>query len=309
MFYWFKTGPRSPRHTRTISSSEREDPRMSSVLVRCIGAGAAILFGATGGVASSVNTLERSTSQIAEDMYVIRHPASMRGYNPDWFKRYPARMADLQKQLDERRGADGKALTSAKSAELSAQLKGRSAVQTEFGGIADRLPDMTFDHQLTLDLGGREIRLLYLGRGNTAGDVVVYLPREKIIVVGDLLDYPVPYLGGGYPTEEIDALKSMGRLDTQTIVPGHGEILHDKVYLNMVVDFLETVTGSVQKQIFRLGSGSSKLEEVRAAVLKDVDFHTWRQRFAGDDKDNREFFDTYSMPELITTAYDETWRR
>jgi glyoxylase-like metal-dependent hydrolase (beta-lactamase superfamily II) len=364
---------------------------MSGVLVRCIGACAAILFAAAGGVASSVNTLERSSSQIAEDVHVIRHPdapdgfpqgnttviigqrgvlvvdscylpssaqqdvdqirhwtskpvrflvnthwhydhtmgnatyarefpeiaiiahqetlASMRGYNPDWFKRYRARVADLRKQIDDRRGADGKPLTAAKRTELSEQLKGRSAVQAEFGGIVDRLPDVTFDHELTLDLGGREVRLLRLGRGNTAGDVVVYLPKEKIVVTGDLLDYPVPYLGGGYPTEEIDTLKSMERLDTQTIVPGHGEILHDKAYLNMVTDFLETVTGSVQRQIFRLGSGSSKLEEVRAAVLKDVDFHAWRQRFAGDDKDNREFFDSYSMPELITTAYDETWRR
>jgi len=233
----------------------------------------------------------------------------MRGYNPDWFKRYPVRTAGLRQQLADHRGPDGKALTAAGKAELIGQIKGRPEVEAEFAKISDRLPDMTFDHQLTLDLGGREVRLLHLGRGNTAGDVVVYLPKERIVIAGDLLDYPVPYLGGGYPTEEIDTLRSLARLDAEIIVPGHGEIQRDKVYLATVTDFLQVVTHSVQRQIFRLGSGSSKLELVRAAVLKDVDFDAWRQRFAGEDKDSREFFDTYSMPELITTAYDETWRR
>jgi cyclase len=367
---------------------ERGMPKLS---VRCVGAAAAMWFGAATALSASVNTPERSIIKIADDVYVIRHPeapdsfpqgnttviigqrgalvidscylpssarqdieqirrwtsqpvrflvnthwhydhtmgngtyakefpaltviahqetlASMRGYNPDWFKRYPTLTANLQKQLDEHRGADGKALTAAKKAEVVEQIKGRADVQTEFDQISDRLPDMTFDHQLTLDLGGREVRLLHLGPGNTAGDVLAYLPKEKIVIAGDLLDYPVPYLGGGYPTEEIETLRSMALLDAQTIVPGHGEILHDKIHLNMVTDFLEAVTGSVQKQVFRLGSGPTKLEEVRAAVLKDVDFDMWRQRFAGDDKDNREFFDTFSKPGLITAAYAETWRR
>lgn len=243
---------------------------------------------------------------------VIAHPetlASMRGYNPDWFKRYPVITADLQKQLDKHRGDDGKPLTAAKKTELLEQLKGRADVEAEFAQIADRLPDMTFDHQLTVDLGEREVQLLHLGPGNTAGDVAAYLPKEKVVIAGDLLDYPVPYLGGGFPNEQIETLHNLSLLDAQTIVPGHGEILRDKAYLNMVVEFIGVVTSSVQAQIYRLGSGPAKLEQVRAAVLKDVDFDAWRQRFAGDDKDSREFFDTFTKPGLITAAYAETWRR
>jgi cyclase len=366
---------------------------MCKFFVGCFGAGALMWFGAAMAAAltASVDTAERSISQIAEGVYVIRHAdapdafpqgnttviigqrgvlvvdscylpssaqqdidqirrwttqpvrflvnthwhydhtmgngtyakefpaltviahsetqASMRGYNPGWFTRYPVVTANLQKQFDERRGTDGKVLTAAKRAEVIEQLKGRADVEVEFAKISDRLPDMTFDHQLTLDLGGREVRLLHLGRGNTAGDVAAYLPAEKIVITGDLLDYPVPYLGGGFPKEEIETLHSMAQLDAQTIVPGHGEILRDKAYLNMVTDFLEAVTGSVQKQVFLLGSGPAKLEEVRAAVLKDVDFDTWRTRFAGMDKDSREFFDTFTKPGLITAAFAETWRR
>jgi cyclase len=364
---------------------------MAKWWVRCMGAGAILWFGGAMALGPSVNTIERSISKIADNVYVIRHAdapdafpqsnttviigqrgalvidacylptsaqqdieqirrwttqpvrflvnshwhydhtmgngtyarefpaltiiahqetlASIRGYNPEWFEHYPELTANLQKQLHEHRGADGKTLTAAKKAEVTEQLKGREDVAAEFAEISDRLPDLSFDHQLTLDLGGREVRLLHLGRGNTAGDVVAYLPGEKILIAGDLLDYPVPYLGGGFPAEEVATLRGMGQLDAQTIVPGHGEIQHDKVYLNLVTDFIEAVTGSVQKQVYRLGPGSTRLEEVRAAVLKEVDVDSWRRRFAGDDKDSLEFFDTFSMPGLITAAYAEIWPR
>ena len=235
--------------------------------------------------------------------------ASMRGHNPSWFRRYPLRTADLRKQLDTGKNPDGKPLDVNARADIEKTLKGRPEVEAEFAQLRDRLPNLSFDHELTLDLGGREVQVRHFGLGNTAGDALVYLPREKILVTGDLLDYPVPYLAGGYPSEQIGTLRSMAQLDAQTIVPGHGEILHDKVYLNQVIDFLAEVVASVQKQVYRVGFGSSKLEQVRARVMGDVDLDTWRQRFGGDDKDNREFFDEFSLPELITTSYDETWRK
>lgn len=49
--------------------------------------------------------------------------------------------------------------------------------------------------RLTLHRGGREIQLAFFGRGHTAGDVVVYLPAERVLVTGDLLTAGVPYMG------------------------------------------------------------------------------------------------------------------
>lgn len=91
------------------------------------------------------------------------------------------------------------------------------------------MPEVTFDHELHIDLGNREVQLKYLGRGNTVGDAIAYLPKEKLLIAGDLVDSPVPYLYGGYPLEQIDTLKKMAALDFDTLVPGHGEVLRGKI--------------------------------------------------------------------------------
>jgi len=59
---------------------------------------------------------------------------------------------------------------------------------------------LTFDHDFAIDLGNREVQIKFLGRGNTAGDTVVYLPKEQIAIVGDLVGYPIPMANDGYPS-------------------------------------------------------------------------------------------------------------
>jgi len=57
------------------------------------------------------------------------------------------------------------------------------------------------------------------------------------------------------------------------------------------------------------GSGPRKLDAVKKAVLAKVDVASWRQLFAGDDQENRDFFDGFSLSGLITAAYAEMWPR
>ena len=171
------------------------------------------------------------------------------------------------------------------------------------------MPNLTFDSELTIDIGNRQVQIKHLGRGNTAGDAIVYLPKERILIAGDLLDSPVPYLGGGFPSELITTLQKMSQLNAQAIIPGHGEVLHDKVHLNLVVDFLKVVVSQVSKEVYRLGNNSKKLEEVQEAVRVAIDANAWRMKFAGNDNDNIDFFDGFSFPGLVKAAFAESWRR
>ena len=119
-------------------------------------------------------------------------------------------------------------------------------------------------------------------------------------------------LGGGYPFDLVATLQAVARLESQTIVPGHGEVLlgaRGTAYLNQVIDFVNAVVSQVSKEIYRVGNGPRNLEAVREAVHKAIDMAAWRQQFAGDDKDNREFFDGFSLPGLITAAYAQAWGR
>jgi glyoxylase-like metal-dependent hydrolase (beta-lactamase superfamily II) len=236
----------------------------------------------------------------------------MRGYNPGWFEKFPQRAERFKRILESGKDSNGKPLTEGEKKEYAQAMAGVEPVQKEFKSLLDRMPNLMFDGELILDLGNREVQIKHLGRGNTAGDAVVYLPKERILVAGDLLDHPVPYLGGGYPSQLARTLKAMGQLDAQTIVPGHGEVLkgdYARDYLNRVVDFVQAVVGEVSKEVYRTGNGPRNLEAVREAVLRTIDMKAWRQKFAGDDQDNRDFFDGFSLPGLITAAYAEVWGR
>lgn len=246
---------------------------------------------------------------------IIAHTETRRqieGYNPGWFERYPQRRHLFKRMIDTGKDAGGNLLTETQKKDYADALAGVEPVEAEFKNLIDRLPNLMFDHALTIDLGNREVQIKHLGRGNTAGDAVVYLPKEKILIAGDLLDHPVPYLGGGYPSELIRTLREMAALDVEAIIPGHGELLrgdYSRTYLKNVTDFVETVVAAVNKEVYRLGNSSRKLEDVQKAVQKAIESTPWRQRFAGDDKDNLDFFDTFSLPGLVTAAYAEAWRR
>ncbi len=89
-------------------------------------------------------------------------------------------------------------------------------------------PALTFGGSLTLWLGNREVRLVHLGRAHTAGDVVVYLPKERIIGTGDLFNGYIGYMGDAYVDEWPEALGRLAELDFGTVVPGHGDPFQGK---------------------------------------------------------------------------------
>src|SRR5829696_2463091 len=73
-------------------------------------------------------------------------------------------------------------------------------------------PNVTFADSLRLDLGGRDVQLLHLGRGHTAGDTAVWLPDDKILFAGDLVEArAAPYMGDAFVDEW-----------STPIVPGRG---------------------------------------------------------------------------------------
>ena len=234
---------------------------------------------------------------------------SIEGYNPGWFARFPARKQRFQQRLDTGKADDGRALTEVEQKDLRNALAGYDLVQKEFDALVDRAPNVGFDDDLTIDLGNRIVRIAHLGRGNTAGDAIVFLPAEKIVVAGDLLDHPVPYLGGGYPVDLVTTLGELAQLDFTTVVPGHGEVLQGKEHLRRVTAFVRAITDQVSAEIYRVGNGSRNLEAVQKAVMEKVDIDAFRRQFAGDDPDNRDFFDTFALPGVITAAYAQLWGR
>ena len=95
----------------------------------------------------------------------------------------------------------------------------------DFSGITLRNADQTFDDQLTIDVGGREVRLLNLGPAHTAADSVVHVPDAGVLFAGDLLFIGcTPIVWAGPIANWVAACDAMIALDAPTVVPGHGPI-------------------------------------------------------------------------------------
>jgi cyclase len=221
-------------------------------------------------------------------------------YNPGVVARYPSRAERFQKILESGKNPDGRPLSEGERKDYERSLAGLAPVVAEFRNAVQVPPNVAFDRELSIDLGNRPAEIRFLGRGNTAGDAIAYLPKEKILITGDLLVHPVPYLFGGFPVDHARTLRAMAELDAQTIVPGHGEILRDKSYLSRVVDLLETVNAAMEKEV----NLSRTLEEVQGSFAKTFDVRTWRAKFADASIEDGEFFDS-TFDGLIKASYTQ----
>ncbi|MGH9839708.1 MAG: MBL fold metallo-hydrolase [Blastocatellia bacterium] len=160
-------------------------------------------------------------------------------------------------------------------AQLKAELsKGESPAKRESLAAAERyhaelkimeivLPTITFDKSLVIHKKSRDIFILFLGRGHTSGDAVVCLPREKVVVTGDLLTSWGPGLNDGYPKEWIQTLDELAKLDFERVIGGHGAI-GDRRMIAVLRNYLVDLIAEVKAEVKR----GSNLEAARKAVLE-----------------------------------------
>ena len=139
------------------------------------------VFGANVEVISSVKTREWLAK-----LGVSRVKQSLEGL--------PRQIADLRGKLEASKDDSERAA-------LRAHIEGLEAYLKEMTPPRVTLPTITFDQRLVIHRGGREMHLLFLGRAHTAGDVVVYIPSERVVATGDLMHGLLPYMGDGFPDE------------------------------------------------------------------------------------------------------------
>jgi cyclase len=206
---------------------------------------------------------------------------------------------DMHRQFDTElktgKGPDGAPLTARDRQEIEDTRQAEQRFMTEYRGMQPVLPTLTFADRLTLFHGGREFRFMRLP-GHTTGDVALYLPREKILIAGDLLIAPVPFLASAHPREWIESLDILDRLDTDIIIPGHGPAQHDKSYLHLLRDSLQSVVAQVDQALER---GLSLAETQKFVKLDDI-----RVRFTHNDPELDAEFQGNFAP-IVRQVYDE----
>ncbi len=161
------------------------------------------------------------------------------------------------------------------------------------------IPDVTFDHEMDLSLGGRKIQLRHVEPAVTPGDTFLYLPDEKVLITGDLLVNPVSFALSCYPTGWLRTLERLDALDAAVIVPGHGPALHDKALLHDTMAtfriLLETGRAARARGLDADQAKAEALPRVRDVMV----------RITGDDPGVNDAFRVQLVDWYMHRVYDE----
>jgi glyoxylase-like metal-dependent hydrolase (beta-lactamase superfamily II) len=156
-------------------------------------------------------------------------------------------------------------------------------------------PNITFPDEVSIWLGRREVRIMHIGRGHTAGDVIAVVPDAGVVFSGDLVEYKSAcYCGDAHFTDWPTTLDHLAELQASALMPGRGAALTTpqlvKEGIEMTTDFLSTLYGSVEESV------------AKGRSLKDAfDF----ARLAMDPKFKTFAIYEHCLPFNVSRAYDE----
>ena len=156
-------------------------------------------------------------------------------------------------------------------------------------------PSITFPDQISVWLGRREVRIMHIGRGHTAGDVVAYVPDANVVFSGDLVEYrSACYCGDAHFTDWPATLDRLAEFSASALVPGRGAALKTAKDvadgIALTEDFLTTLYGSVSDSVGKNRSLKEAHDDARRVM--DPKFSTFA-------------IYEHCMPFNVARAYDE----
>ena len=156
-------------------------------------------------------------------------------------------------------------------------------------------PTLVFERRLTLMLGRLQVEIMQLGRGHTTGDTVVWLPQDKVLFSGDLVEFDAtPYAGDAYLADWPATLDAIAALAPDKLVPGRGAALKDPAQVKAGLDATRAFV-------------TAMFESVKAGVAAGKDLRTiYRDTYAAlKPRFGHWVIFDHCLPFDVTRAYDE----
>ena len=158
-------------------------------------------------------------------------------------------------------------------------------------------PTETFADSLTIAVAVAPVELRFMGTANTTGDLIAWLPRQKVVVTGDAVVAPTPY---GFTISTKPWLETLAKLEAlpfTTLVPGHGRPQKDRAYLAT----LKWSMGDIAAKAAKAAADGLTKEQAVAAFNRTEQ----QRRFGANDAWTRKWLNDYWLEGMFGTAFDE----
>jgi cyclase len=132
----------------------------------------------------------------------------------------------------------------------------------------------------TIDLGGISVDVLFLGRAHTGGDLMVHLPREKILFMSEAyLNRVFPAMRSAYPDEWVKMIDRALAMDITRYVPGHGFIEEPAASREELVTYRQALV-DVIAEVKRLHASGASVED----AAKSPNWGPYREWFLAEQQ-------------------------
>ena len=237
------------------------------------------------------------------DLQIISHEKTLeqlKTVEPRWNDQglkvgLPQYLNDLERQFEKAK-RDGTELSKLKPMkELLAADKNFLEQKTS---LKKTLPNKTFSDSMTIRPGGREIQILH-ARAVTIGDTYLHLPKEKILITGDILLSPYPFgTGGTYPASWLQTLQNFATLKPALVIPGHGDVQKPD-YIDRNIAMFKQVMDLV-KDAKAKGSSLEQAKEIAAKNNSEI-----AKTIGLTDSQQIAEFKAYFVNVFVARAYRE----
>ena len=160
------------------------------------------------------------------------------------------------------------------------------------------VPGESVADTLLLDDPAAPVELKVLGTGNTHGDLIAWLPRQKLVATGDMVVLPTPY---GFTVSTRPWLETLARLEQlpfETLVPGHGRVQRDRAYL-------DTLKWSMRELAEKAAAAATDKAMTKEQAVAAFDRTPHEARFGATDAWTRKWLNDYWLEGMFGTAFDE----
>lgn len=182
----------------------------------------------------------------------------------------PARDEALRKQIAAEADPE-------KKAKMQAQLAAQAATTAVYAGnFPLQAPTLTVSSSTSIWSGAKELRIMFVGRAHTAGDLIVYVPSERVVATGDIVFKGiVGWQGDAFPGEHPATLEAVKKLDIEMLLPGHGDHVTGRANIDAVLGTMQAYLREEWRQVAEAKKAGATPEE----ALKRLDFSKFRDAY------------------------------